>query len=74
MVWQEDKAKVHNVKVISSEECVPKRKLLVMNMWFKAIKTWHRKFEPRVRVWKLKEEKACEEYRCMFGDKVEEAN
>jgi len=26
-----------------------------------------------VRVWKLKEEKTCEEYRCMVGDKVEEA-
>jgi len=27
-----------------------------------------------VCVWKLKEEKTCEEYRCMVGDKVEEAN
>ena len=34
MVRQEDKAKVRNVKVISSEECVPKHKLLVMDMWF----------------------------------------
>jgi len=25
-----------------------------------------------VRVWKLKEEKTCEEFRCMVGDKVEE--
>ena len=57
MVRQEDKAKVRNVKVISSEECVPKHKLLVMDMWFKARKSWRRKFEPRVRVWKLKEEK-----------------
>ena len=73
-VRQEDKAKVRNVKVISSEECVPKHKLLVMDMWFKALKSWHRKFEPRVRVWKLKEEKTCEEFRCMVGDKVEEAN
>ena len=31
MVRQEDKAKVSNVKVISSEECVPKHKLLVMD-------------------------------------------
>jgi len=54
-VWQEDKAKVRNFKVISSEECVPKHKLLVMDM-FKARKSWRRKFEPRVRVWKLKEE------------------
>jgi len=59
MVRQEDKAKVRNVKVISSEECVPKHKLLVMDMWIKATKSWHRKFEPRVRVWKLKEEKTC---------------
>ena len=29
IVWQEDKAKVHNVKVIPNEECVPKHKLLV---------------------------------------------
>jgi len=38
MVRQEDRAKVRNVKVISSEECVPKHKLLVMDMWFKATK------------------------------------
>ena len=47
MVWHENKAKVHNVKVISSEECVSEHKLLVMDIWFKATKTWHRKFEPR---------------------------
>ena len=52
---------------------MPKHKLLVMDMRFKATKTWHRKFEPRVRVWKLKEEKTCEEFRSMVGDKVEEA-
>ena len=28
-----------------------------MDMWFKATKRWRRKFEPRVRVWKLKEER-----------------
>ena len=47
--------------VITSEECVPKHKLLVMDMWFRATKRRHRIFEPRVRVWKLKEEKTCEE-------------
>ena len=51
------------VKVITIEECVPKHKLLVMDMWFKAIKRRRRKFEPRVRVWKLKEDKTCEEFR-----------
>jgi len=40
-----------------------------MDMWFKATKSWRRKFEPRVRVWKLKEETTREEYRCMVGDK-----
>jgi len=70
MVRQEDKAKVRNVKVISSQECVPKHKLLVMDMWFNATKSWRRKFEPRVRVLKLKQEKTCEEYRCMVRDKV----
>jgi len=44
-----------------------------MDMWFKATKSWHRKFEPRVQVRKLNEEKTCEEYRRMVGDKVEEA-
>ena len=73
MVQQEDIAKVCNVRVISSEECVPKHKQLVMDMWFKATKTWHRKLKPRVHVWKLKEERTCEEYRSMVGDKVEEA-
>jgi len=66
------KAKIRNVKVITSEEYVPKHKLLVMDMWFKATKRRRRKFEPRVHVWKLKEEKTCEEFRCMVGDKVEE--
>ena len=51
MVRQEDKAKIRNVKVITSEECVPKHKLLVMDMRFKATKRRRRKFEPRVRVW-----------------------
>ena len=50
MVRQEDKTKVRNVTVISNDECVPKHKLLVMDMWFKAAKRRRRKFEPRVRV------------------------
>ena len=72
MVRKEDKAKIRNVKVITREECVPKHKLLVMDMQFKATKRRHRKFEPRVRVWKRKEEKTCEEFGCMVGDKVQQ--
>ena len=33
-VRQRDKAKVRKVKVIPNEECVPKHKLLVMDMQF----------------------------------------
>ena len=50
-----------------------KHKLLVMDMWFKARKSWRRKFQPRGCVWKLKEEKTCEEYRRMVRHQVEEA-
>jgi len=38
IVRQEDKAKVRNVKVIPNEECVPKHKLLVMDMQFNTTK------------------------------------
>jgi len=48
-------SKARNVKVIPNEECVPKHKLLVMDMWFDTTKRWLKKFEPRVCVWKLKE-------------------
>ena len=41
-------------------------------MRFNTTKRRHRKFEPRVRVWKLKEERTCEEYYSMVRDKVEE--
>jgi len=57
IVRQEDKAKVRNVKVFPNKECVPKHKLLVMDMWFNTTKRWGKTFEPRVHVWKLKEEK-----------------
>ena len=73
IVQQEDKAKVRNVKVIPNEECVPKHKLLVMDMWFSTRKRRRKKFQPRVRVWKLKEEKTCGEYQSMVKDKVAEA-
>jgi len=74
MVRQGDKVTVCNVKVIPNEECVPKHKLLVMDMRFTTTKRRHKKFEPRVHVWKLKEEQTCdcEEYKSMVRDKVEE--
>jgi len=52
---------VRNVKVIPNEECVLKHNLTVMDMQFNITKRWHKKIEPRVHVWKLNEEKTCEE-------------
>jgi len=43
-----------------------------MDMRFNTTKRWHKKFEPRVRVWKLKEVKTCEEYQSTVKDKVVE--
>ena len=40
-----------------------------LRLYIPATKRRRRKFEPRVRVWKLKEEKTCEEFRCMVGDR-----
>jgi len=72
-IRQGNKAKVRNVKVIPNKECVPKHKLSVMDMRFNRTKRWRKKFAPRVRVWKLKEQKTCEEHQSMVRDKVEEA-
>jgi len=42
IVQQENKAMVCNVKVIPNEECVPKHKLLVIDIWFNTAKRWHK--------------------------------
>jgi len=73
IVRQEDKAKVRNVKVIPNEECVSKHKLLVMDMQFNTTNRWRQKFEPRVCVCKLKEQKTCKEYQSMAKDKAVKA-
>jgi len=57
IVRQGDRAKFRHVKFIPNEECVPKHKFLVMDMQFNTTKRWHKNFEPRVLVWKLKEKK-----------------
>jgi len=44
-----------------------------MDMQFNTGKRWRKKFEPRERVWKLKEEKACKDYQSTVKDKVVEA-
>jgi len=72
MVRRGDKVKVRSVKVIPNKKCVPKHTLLVMDMRFNTTKRRHKKFEPRVRVWKFKKEQTFEEYKSMVRDKVEE--
>jgi len=64
-VRQEGKAKVPN------EECVPKHKLLVMDMRFNTTKRWRKKYEPSVHVWSSRR-KRHEEYQSMVKDKVAE--
>jgi len=64
--------KVRNVKVIPNEECVRNHKLLIMDMRFNTTKSRHKKLEPRVRLWKIKEEQTCEEHKSMVRDKVDE--
>jgi len=71
MVRQGDKVKVRNIKVIPNEVCVQKHKLLVMDMRFNTTKRRHKKFQPRVFVWKLKDQ-TCEEYKSMVRDKIEQ--
>ena len=44
-----------------------------MDIQFSTRKRWRKKFEPRVHVSKLKEEKTCEEYESMVKDKVVQA-
>jgi len=43
-----------------------------MDMQFNTTKRQHKKFERRVHVWKIKEERTCEEFKSMVRDKVEE--
>ena len=47
--------------------------ILFRYMRFNSIKRWRKKFELRVRVWKIMEEKTWEEYHSMVRDKVEKA-
>jgi len=49
------------VKVLPGEKCVLKHKLLV-TVKLKGMKPKHRRFEPRLRVWKLKDGKTHEEF------------
>jgi len=71
IVWQGVKAKAHYVKDTANEVCVPKHNLIVMDMRFNTTKRWCKKFEPRVCVWKLKDEKSKSMVRDKVGRSVE---
>jgi len=55
--WGRGKSYVRNTKVIPSEERVAKHTLVVVDMWMNKIETYQKTFEPRLRVWKMKDEK-----------------
>ena len=59
---QGDKSKIRNTKVTPSEMFVANDELAEIDMWMDKLKTSLKKFEPRLRVWKLKDEKISEEY------------
>jgi len=72
IVWQEDKTKVRNIKVIPNEECAPKHKLLVMDMQFNTTKNDVRSLNQECVYGNLRRNRS-EEYQSMVKHKVEEA-
>jgi hypothetical protein len=59
----EDKLSVRNVKVIASEACVTQHRLLMADFDVgKANTNTKTKYEPRLKVWKLREEKGKKEF------------
>ena len=74
IMWQEDKVKVRNVKVIANEECVPKHKLLLMDMRLCSLiqqKDGIRSLN-RECVYGSSRRKRREEYKSVVKDKVDE--
>jgi len=67
IVRKEDKAKVCNVKVIPNEECVPKHKLLLMDMWFSTRKDGVRSLNQEC-LYGSSRRKKHEEYQSMVAE------
>jgi len=49
-----------------------KDELVEMDMWMNKLKTRLKKFEPRLQVWKLKDEKISENTQNVVSDGIEE--
>ena len=56
MTKKSDAKRVMDVKIIQSEECITQHKLLIADMKISNAKAKKKKFTPKRKVWKLKEE------------------
>ena len=63
LVRKSNRKLVKDTKVIPSEECVQQHKLLICDVILKGGRTNRRRYVPRRRVWKLKDEAVREVYR-----------
>ena len=69
MVKRQDRAKVKDVKVLPSEECVQQHRLLVVDLALRSRRAPRKKHVPRLKIWKLKEANIGEEFKkCMAED------
>lgn len=61
---------VSNVKVIPTEECVQQHHLLLCDLTVRIPKVKKRKFAPRIRIWKLRDQTVAAQLQVAFKEKV----
>jgi len=57
-----DRSMIRDVKILPNEICVPKHKLLVMDMKIKDVKKVSRQFGPKLKIWRLQNEQIKDEF------------
>jgi hypothetical protein len=67
-----DRNAIRNVKVIAGEECVAQHRLLVSDILIKGANKSKKKYLPRLKVWRLKENSVKEEFAQAVIDKKNE--
>ncbi|CAK9291527.1 unnamed protein product [Gordionus sp. m RMFG-2023] len=67
-----DRCIVKNVKVIPGEECINQHRLVIGDLTFIGARITKRKFVPRLKVWKLKEESARRQFNMTLAIKEAE--
>ena len=76
LVKQKNIKLVHDVKVISNEECVTQHKLLVCDAKMVKSEDWCKKFVPKQHVWKVRQadlcDKLCETFTGEMNDTTDE--